>query len=59
MQALVREILLDKRAVGRGYFVPRHVRQLLDQHVSGQANHGQRLWALLVLELWHQQFVDA
>ncbi len=59
MQTFVREILLDKRALERGYFVPQHVRQLLDEHISRQANHGQRLWALLVLELWHRQFVDS
>jgi asparagine synthase (glutamine-hydrolysing) len=59
MQSFAREILLDTQTLRRGYFVPQHVRQLLDDHTSGQADHGHRLWALLVLELWHRKFVDA
>jgi asparagine synthase (glutamine-hydrolysing) len=51
-------ILTESRASQRGYFVPGHVAQLLDEHRRGQANHGQRLWALLVLELWLRQYVD-
>jgi asparagine synthase (glutamine-hydrolysing) len=59
MQSFAREILLDTQTLHRGYFVPQHVQQLLDDHTTGRADHGQRLWALLVLELWHRKFVDA
>jgi asparagine synthase (glutamine-hydrolysing) len=31
---------------------PVATRQLLDEHARGAADHGQRLWALLTLELW-------
>ena len=58
MQAYVREILLDGRAASRGYFRPDAVATLINDHTSGTADHGQRIWALLVLELWHRQFVD-
>jgi asparagine synthase (glutamine-hydrolysing) len=34
------------------------VRQLLDEHKAGVKDHGQRLWSLLILELWLQMFVD-
>lgn len=59
MQSFARDILLDTQTLRRGYFVSQHVRQLLDDHTAGRADHGQRLWALLVLELWHRKFVDA
>jgi asparagine synthase (glutamine-hydrolysing) len=52
-----REILLDSRA-DRGYFRPDAVRTLLDEHASGQRNHGQRIWLLLTLEWWHRLFID-
>ncbi len=51
-------LLLDPRAVGRGYFDPARIEAMLDEHVAGQINHGKRIWALMTLELWHQLFVD-
>lgn len=47
-----REILLDPEATGRGWTRPDAVAALLEEHVSGAADHGRKLWALLVLELW-------
>ena len=43
---------------GRGYFRPEAIGRLLDEHQSGRTSHGHRIWALLVLELWHRQWVD-
>jgi asparagine synthase (glutamine-hydrolysing) len=51
------EVLLDNRAIKRGYFKPESVKQLLDEHVCGKANHGNRIWSLINLELWHQTFI--
>ncbi len=53
-----REILLDPRTLARGYFRPQVVTGLLDDHQSGRFDHSIRLWALLVLELWHREWVD-
>jgi asparagine synthase (glutamine-hydrolysing) len=53
-----REVLLDPVAIGRGYFRPEAVARLLDEHQSGVTSHGHRIWALLVLELWHREWVD-
>jgi asparagine synthase (glutamine-hydrolysing) len=58
MQSFAREVLLDDRAVSRGYFLRERLEHLINEHTSGSADHGQRIWALLVLELWHQQYVD-
>jgi len=32
---------------------------LLDEHDGGRADHGHRLWCLLMLELWVREHVDA
>jgi asparagine synthase (glutamine-hydrolysing) len=43
----------------RGWFRPDSVQRLLDEHESGQADHGHRLWCLLMLELWVREHVEA
>ena len=37
----------------------RTVRRLLREHESGAADHGHRLWCLLMLELWVREHVEA
>jgi len=54
----LREIILDRQARGRGYFNYTYVENLIEEHISGQYNHGRRLWSLLCLELWHLIFID-
>jgi asparagine synthase (glutamine-hydrolysing) len=51
-------LLGDKRCVERGVFNPARVRELLDEHRAGRADHGQALWNLVSLELWLQQVTD-
>lgn len=53
-----RDILLDPLTLSRGYFHAESLRALLDEHTSGQRNHGQRIWTLLTLEWWHRLFID-
>jgi len=55
----LQNVLLDKKSLERGYFAPEAVQKLLDDHIKGHHDHANRLWALLVLELWHRRFVDA
>jgi asparagine synthase (glutamine-hydrolysing) len=55
---LVREALLDGRARERGLFEPPAVAKLIDQNRRG-TRAGEPLLAVLMLELWHRQFVDA
>lgn len=58
LAGFARETLLDGPAENRGYFRPQAVRRLVEEHVSGQFDHSYRLWALLVLELWHRRWID-
>lgn len=54
----VEENLLSPTSLERGYFNPDYVRQVVQDHMAGRANHAGRLGALLSLELWHKQFLD-
>jgi asparagine synthase (glutamine-hydrolysing) len=52
------DILLSQSAKDRGVFRPWYVKALLDEHCSSAGDHHLRLWALLMLELWFQMWVD-
>jgi len=54
----LRDVVLSPVALKRGYFNPFNLRRFINDHVEGRANHGYRLWALLMLELWHRVFID-
>ena len=58
MQPFLRETLLSDKALARGLFQPDKVRQIIDQHVTFKDDHSHRLWALLMLELWFEKFID-
>lgn len=49
---------LSQKALSRGYFNKEHLFRLWDEHQRGNRDHGYRLWALLMLELWHKQYAD-
>jgi asparagine synthase (glutamine-hydrolysing) len=38
----------------RGYFNPQVISTWIQEHLEKRVNHSHRLWALMVLELWHQ-----
>jgi asparagine synthase (glutamine-hydrolysing) len=55
LRELAHDVLLD----GRGWFDRDAVTTLLDDHESGRADNGHRLWTLVMLELWARAHVDA
>jgi asparagine synthase (glutamine-hydrolysing) len=57
-QSLVDEFVVGSRAVARGLFDPAALRQLAREHASGEARHGDRLWLLMNLEIWHRIYQD-
>jgi asparagine synthase (glutamine-hydrolysing) len=59
LRELFADTLLSPTALQRGYFEPRFVRQLADEHLSGRRDHTLRLWQLVIFERWHRQYVDS
>ena len=58
LRARIRETLSESRTRQRGYVDSRYVDVLLEEHERGRRDHSMGLWALVMLELWHRQFVD-
>lgn len=58
LKDLIISVLLDHTALHRGYFNPKGVRQLLDEHFRGRRDHSPRIWRLLMFELWHRNFLS-
>ena len=52
------EFVLSSRAVERGIFNADAVRTLVNEHKGGVANHSERLWSLVNLEMWFRRFID-
>jgi hypothetical protein len=52
-------VLLDQQSLGRAWVRPDVVERLIDQHVDGVVDHSDRLWSLLVLELWADSSVGS
>ncbi len=53
----IEDILLSDRASARGYFKRAEVERLLRANEKN-GRHSKEVFSLLVLELWHRQFVD-
>jgi asparagine synthase (glutamine-hydrolysing) len=55
---IVEEFVLSPRVRHRGYLDPFAVRRLAAEHRSGAAEHADRLWLLVNLEIWQRIFLD-
>ena len=53
---MVRDTLSPAAVERQGFFDPVAVNALVDAHVSGTANMGNKLWSLLVFSLWHNAY---
>jgi asparagine synthase (glutamine-hydrolysing) len=58
LKEMILSVLLDGRTLERGYVNPSAVRHLLDEHFRERRNHAGRIWRLLMLELWHRNFLE-
>ena len=54
---VVDEYILSERALARGIFEPKFVRELVTAHDAGE-DHASRLFRLINFEIWQRQFID-
>jgi asparagine synthase (glutamine-hydrolysing) len=59
LRGWVDDVLLDPGTLDRGWFEPAQVRGLIERHRAGADSDAQRIWALLMLELWHRDVAVA
>lgn len=57
LRKMVEETLLDQKAIGRGYFNRDGIEKILSAHMR-EGKYDKEVFSLLVLELWHQEFID-
>jgi len=55
---MVHDIVLSDKAIGRGYCEPAFVKRLIERHERGAWDHASEIYMLLMLELWHREYID-
>jgi len=58
LKDLVNDTLLGPRSLQRGYFRGDFLEKILTEHQASKRNYQYLVWNLLMLELWHQMFID-
>ena len=54
----LKNLFAESRFIQAGIFDAATIQTLLDEHLSGKADHNFRLWILLNLELWHRMYFE-
>lgn len=55
---LFSDFLPDSRLVESGYLRRQAIQEMLDSHLAGRTDHGNRLWLLLNAEIWYRMKVE-
>jgi asparagine synthase (glutamine-hydrolysing) len=58
LEPFARETLSAETLRHQGFFDPRVVQRLLDDHVAGREDLSRQLWGLLAFTLWYERHVD-
>jgi asparagine synthase (glutamine-hydrolysing) len=58
LEPFARETLSEETLRRQGFFEPRVVQALLDEHVAGREDLSRQLWGLLAFTLWHERHVE-
>ena len=58
LKPMVEDLLSEKRLRERGVFNPAEVRRIIDANLSGREDYSLKVFQLLTLELWMQEFLD-
>ncbi|MFQ5946471.1 MAG: asparagine synthase (glutamine-hydrolyzing) [Anaerolineae bacterium] len=58
LRNVMEDLLSLDRVQARGLFVPEAVETLKQEHLSGARTHSDRLWTLMMAELWMSRYLD-
>jgi asparagine synthase (glutamine-hydrolysing) len=58
LKAMIYDLLLDQKSTERGYFNKLFIQKILHEHVTNKWNWQYQIYNLLMLELWHREFID-
>ncbi|MFN8060131.1 MAG: asparagine synthase (glutamine-hydrolyzing) [Vicinamibacterales bacterium] len=58
LRPVAEELLLSGTFERRGYLRPGVARRFIDEHARGVQSWRHQIWNLVMLELWHQTFID-
>ena len=58
LRELLVDTVLSNRALARGYFRPAAVHEMVRTLLTGSDRFQYQLWDLLVLERWHEMYID-
>ena len=58
VRALAPRLLLRSELVAAGYLRGERVKQLVDEHLARQYDHGNRIWLLLSAEVWYRRYIS-
>ena len=58
LRGTMAELLSPAQVRARGLFQPAEVERLEREHLAGARNHADRLWSLMMAELWMREYLD-
>lgn len=58
LKPMLCETLSPARLRRHGLVEPAVVDRWVQEHVAGRVNHAHRLWCLMMLELWHAEYIE-
>jgi asparagine synthase (glutamine-hydrolysing) len=58
LKTFLKNLFHQSRFVELGIFNRTYMHQLLEEHISGKADHNFRLWILINLEIWYRLYFE-
>jgi asparagine synthase (glutamine-hydrolysing) len=58
LKPFLKNLFAQSRFVDLGIFERGYIQRLLEEHISGKADHNFRLWILINLEIWHRLYFE-
>lgn len=57
LKPMMMSALSEQNVKDKGFFDPKYVNRLVDEHLKGRENHSHRIWALMVFHMWHDLYM--